>query len=325
MSINEHRGDHVERSQKSLNSSENRRREITSLNHIIWEVSRWLSCCVREVKEMDLKSIGFYPRRFKSCRQRYFFGFCLRCWWNFMVEVEGFVGKLQPPYAKFQLWAWSTGLILPSALLFWTAEIFLVEEFFDFIKNRWIEEGNEMKREMRRCCRGEPNGKWNVVEMKQRGMQKKSEKIENESLKNEPSSKLKFPHETFNFSHEIPPTSQAKTKKVTLPAGFEPTRVEPNGFQVHLLNLSDTAAPIWCFQSWLVHILLLCVAPLREFWRQTFSLLYGFRLYSSTIAKYFLLLCSSKTTDEANSTIIVRSKNPSMLIDSSIKILKCSK
>lgn len=31
-------------------------------------------------------------------------------------------------------------------------------------------------------------------------------------------------------------------KKKTLRTGFEPARVEPNGFQVHLLNRSDTAA-----------------------------------------------------------------------------------
>lgn len=29
---------------------------------------------------------------------------------------------------------------------------------------------------------------------------------------------------------------------MTLRTGFEPVRVEPNGFQVHLLNHSDTAA-----------------------------------------------------------------------------------
>jgi hypothetical protein len=32
-------------------------------------------------------------------------------------------------------------------------------------------------------------------------------------------------------------------KKFTLRTGFEPVRAEPNGFQVHLLNHSDTAAP----------------------------------------------------------------------------------
>lgn len=33
-----------------------------------------------------------------------------------------------------------------------------------------------------------------------------------------------------------------KEKKNSLRTGFEPVRVEPNGFQVHLLNRSDTAA-----------------------------------------------------------------------------------
>ena len=31
-------------------------------------------------------------------------------------------------------------------------------------------------------------------------------------------------------------------KKLSLRTGFEPVRVAPNGFQVHLLNRSDTAA-----------------------------------------------------------------------------------
>lgn len=33
-------------------------------------------------------------------------------------------------------------------------------------------------------------------------------------------------------------------QKNTLRTGFEPVRVEPNGFQVHLLNHSDTAAHV---------------------------------------------------------------------------------
>lgn len=36
--------------------------------------------------------------------------------------------------------------------------------------------------------------------------------------------------------------SSGKEKKNSLRTGFEPVRVEPNGFQVHLLNRSDTAA-----------------------------------------------------------------------------------
>lgn len=34
------------------------------------------------------------------------------------------------------------------------------------------------------------------------------------------------------------------TKKDSLRTGVEPVRVEPNGFQVHLLNRSDTAAVV---------------------------------------------------------------------------------
>ena len=32
----------------------------------------------------------------------------------------------------------------------------------------------------------------------------------------------------------------SKKKKITTTTGFEPARAEPNGFQVHLLNHSDT-------------------------------------------------------------------------------------
>ena len=32
----------------------------------------------------------------------------------------------------------------------------------------------------------------------------------------------------------------------TTPKGFEPSRAEPSGFLVHLLNHSDTVSDAWC-------------------------------------------------------------------------------
>ena len=37
-------------------------------------------------------------------------------------------------------------------------------------------------------------------------------------------------------------SAPATVKRKSTPVGFEPTRAEPNGFQVHLLNHSDTVS-----------------------------------------------------------------------------------
>lgn len=69
---------------------------------------------------------------------------------------------------------------------------------------------------------------------------------------------LFFPRARITLSRtwknaEMQSMARARVEKkiyASLRAGFEPARVEPNGFQVHLLNRSDIVATIGAIWWW---------------------------------------------------------------------------